>query len=359
MFKPLRWQVKHTTGTSFKSHLSHLAQQQTSLPSAYLLLGKDEWQRKCAEELLWQQLSALANRHILRWRSSQFTAAQLAEQLAARDFFSTERVLFLMDGEALTKECQRQIATYLKRPEQSLLLVITATSIASSTALYKAVDENGVIFIAETLRAREKDALIQQWLMTCAQAAGKQLSPSAALLLCRQIGSHYDLLKQELAKLITYVGTRDVIEDDDVALMTQVVPQDTIWQVGDLLLERNFQAALALCHRLLASGIALIAIIRQLRRQLQTAFEVSSMSADEIAKRHPQLKDFMIERQQRLANSYGYRSLSAAICSLDGCELSFKNGCSDEALLLDQLIIRLGSGVAPYLKLPLGAQHVL
>lgn len=328
-----------------------------TLPPAYLIVGKDEWQRRAAEDMLWRMLQ-LSRRRCLRWRGAQVVERQLAGEVEAFDLFGDERVLYIAEGELLSKGMQQYLSAYLKRRVQSpLLIVIAAATLPAAAALYRAAEEYGVLFVTETLRPSHRERMCEEWLRGQATLHGKELAPQAGRLLLRHVGVDYDLLLQELAKVAAYVGDRAVIGEGDVAAVGQVIASDTAWQLGDLILQNDMRGALFLGHRLLAGGTALIALVRQLRRQLQTAFEVATLSSPEIAERHPQLRDFMVERQRRLVDSYGYARLSVVFCSLDACELAFKDGCTDEALLFEQLVVRLGGGGAPSLTLPLGAAH--
>lgn len=325
---------------------------------AYLFVGKDVWQRHIAEEQLWQALSSEGWRCV-RWRGGQVSAQLLTEELQTLDLFSLRRILYIEEAEALSKEAQKQLTAHIVRGDASLLLILNASALAPATPLYKAAQEHGAVIANEPLRPREKEQLCEGWLVERAHAAGKQMTSKVASLLRRNVGIEYHLLIQELDKLIAYSGQEASITEAAVAAVTQVVPSDTVWQVSDSLMQNDLQTSLALCHRLLDEGVALIALVRQIRRQFQIAFEVAELSMEEITRRHPQLKDFMIERNKRLAGSYGRQRLPAAICAIDACELAFKNGCDNEKLLVEQLVIFLASGAMPPLKLPQGAIYAL
>lgn len=349
--------MKYQVDRGFEEHLMAVAAGRVSLPPAYLVVSKEEWHRCVAEELIRNHLQ-LERLRQLRWRGSEMTEKQLSEELMTLDLFGDERLLYIEEGESLNKEVQKRLTAYLPRREKTLLILIVAQTVAPASTFYKSVEEHAVVVVGEALRPRDKEQVAERWLIDYSRASNKQMTPAAVRRLYKLIGFSYSLLKEELDKLITYTGERSTIEEEDVVALAQEIPQDVAWQIGELILQNDCRGALAVALRLQSSGSALIALVRQIRRQLQTTFEVATLSAEEIRSRHPQLRDFMVDKHKRLAQSYGWQRVAAAITSLDSCELSFKNGCDDEKLLLTQLMIRLSGGVAPPLKLPIGAAYV-
>lgn len=345
--------MKITWGHPLEKHLN---EQRSPLPPAYLLIGKDPWQTAVAKELLWEKLS-LDKRPCTHLREKEATKTRLTAELENLDLFSGERLLLISEAQDLTKDLQNFLATYLASPQASLLIVLIAESLPPSSPLLKAMEAYGVVITQATLRGQERHSLCCEWLIKRANTLGKTVTHAAADLLVRYVDVDYQLLIQELNKAIAYVGKRPQLTEKDIAAISQALPNGAFWELGDQVLGRDFPAAFKLIQRLQQAGHNLIPIVRQLRRQLTTAFELLTLPTEEIPRRYPQLKEFIIAKQRRQAAGYGVENLPSALIACDACELSYKNGCSDEALLLEQLLHRLNNNFAPPLSLPLGTRY--
>jgi len=75
---------------------------------------------------------------------------------------------------------------------------------------------------------------------------------------------------------------------------------DTGWQLGDALFRRDALTALKIGKALLMDGTALIALLRQIRSQYQTAFQVATIlelggSSADISKQFPYMRGGILE----------------------------------------------------------------
>src|SRR5262249_40672120 len=131
----------------------------------------------------------------------------------------------------------------------------------------------------------------------------------------------------------------------DVAAVCSSINLDNAWQLGEAIFRRDVPTALRISKGLLADGTAFIALLRQIRTQFQTEFQVCSIlsrggSHAEIAQEFPYMKGQILDRHMHQAQSYGMQRFKSALLAIDEAELSAKNN-GDPDFLAERLIIKL------------------
>ncbi len=82
------------------------------------------------------------------------------------------------------------------------------------------------------------------WILRKAKELGGGFKPDAARLLASYVGNNTMRAQNEVMKLITYVGERQVVEEADVSLLTAQEQEGNIFTLTDALGERNSKAAM-------------------------------------------------------------------------------------------------------------------
>lgn len=330
---------------AFEKHLK--AAFPDHLPPVYLILAKEAYPRRHAIECL----VALANKKagefdVATFDAERSEAVQVLQELKARTFFAKRRLIIVNQVELFNKDSLEKIEAYLAAPEPASCLAMTSSSLSRATNFYKKLEKIGVLLDIAEEKPWEKERNLVDWLMKAAHAIGKQLSHRAAEQLVKQLGTDQSLLDQELKKLACYVGTHSAIDEHAVQTISTSMPSDNGWQLGDAIFLRKASDALQKASELLASGPALIALLRQLRSQFQTKYQLASLvsqgaSQETIAAEFPKLKGNFLRQQIQLAQSYGLMSLRDGLIAIDRAELQAKNSSLEPDFILEQLIIKL------------------
>ncbi len=110
-------------------------------------------------------------------------------------------------------------------------------------------------WLTDWMRARNDLALLidcalpdeedmPSWILRKAKELGGGFKPDAARLLASYVGNNTLRAQNEVMKLITYVGDRQVVEEEDVSLLTAQEQEGNIFTLTDALGERNSKAAM-------------------------------------------------------------------------------------------------------------------
>jgi len=339
--------VKYDQLRPFEKHLEGAAPKHFS--NLYLIVSKDDGERKIAcDTTLRFLLAGQPNKDLSlsAFEGESASVEAILSELNTVSFLTDKKVVFINNGDKLKKAATEALQDYFSRPHRSHYLVIGAAAINRGTTFYKKAEKEGVVFDAAELKPWEKEKKSAEWAAQQANALGKGISPQACQHLVKQAGTDLLMLQQELNKLACYVGERPEITIQDIGTICISVNMETIWQLGEALFCRDAAAALRITQAQLDSGVVFLVLLRQIRNQFQTEFQICSILASggapqDVAAEYPYMKGAILDRHIRMAQGYGMARFKAAMRAIDDTDIAAKNSGVDPDLLAEQLVIKL------------------
>lgn len=339
--------MKYTSLDLFKNHIRALKPNDFS--PVYLLLSEDLFTRKQFLDMI--AASIFKNESSSKLCTQTYDAErhsinQIQQELETLNFFSKKRVVIVQNAESFDKASTTKLENYFNNPNQSICLILLATTINRATTFYKKADKLGVVVDIPEEKPWEREKNMAAWLRTEATNFNKELSLAGAQLLVKQLGTNQLLLQNELHKLICYVDQRPKILESDISMICSTVTHDNAWQLGEAIFNRDAKPALSMTRSLLNEGTPFIALLRQIRTQFQTKFQICSMlccgktSAD-IAQEYSYMKGNILDKNISQAQSYGMSRFKKGLIAIDKTELQAKNSGLENELLADMLIVTL------------------
>lgn len=333
---------------AFEKHLEGAAPHHLS--SLYFVIGKEEGDVQEAVDLLFRYLFPSGKGKELSLSSfdgGEVQAGELENALYSPSFFSSSSVVWIRQAEKLKKPLQEIIQNYWTRPHPSLIFVMTASNWAKNTLFYKGAEKAGIIVDFVELKPWEKEKRLIEWVNKQAAVARKIISYPASELLIKRVG-HEDaaLVHQEWEKILCFIGDKKEITVSDIQAICAYSHADSVWQLGEAIFRRDGGAAMRTAHALLAEGQPLLPLLRQIRNQFQTEYQISLMLAQgkqsgDIAQEFPYMKGQILTRHIQQAQHYGAENLRKGLLAIDDAELRSKSFALDETILLELLITRL------------------
>lgn len=337
--------MKYTTLRALEKHLESAALSQFA--DFYMVLAKDEGERKMATDSLLKYLVKGKTGFALKsFQGDLKCDDELLRELDTFSFLASKQVLMVYNADSLKKPTQQKLEDYFAHPNASVCLVLSAASISANSNFYKKAEKFGIILDVVEEKAWEKEKSLADWLMQTVQSQGKSMTQQSVQKMLKQVGLDQPTLSQELEKLICYVGDRKDISPADVEAICTTFTHDNTWQLGEALFKRDAAAALRISRGLVAEGTPFLALVRQIRSQFQTEYQVCCLlsqggGAQEVAKAFPYMRGMILDRHMQMAASYGLTRFRQAMLHIDSHELLAKNGVDDHDLLLDILINKL------------------
>lgn len=339
--------MKYNSLRAFEKHLesatpSHFA-------DIYMILAKEAFERKTALDaltkgVLKQEPSPDLCLHL--FDAEKHTIDDALAELETLAFFAKKRLIAIQNVDKFDKASATKLETYFAAPNRTVCLALIAPTVNRTTNLYKKAEKAGVILDIPEEKPWEREKSLAEWLRSTAIGIGKQIEHSTCQLLLKQLGTDQSLLHQELLKLACYVGERPIIAERDVAAICGNVNSENAWQLGEAIFRRDPPTALRISKALLADNTPLILLLRQIRSQFQTEFQVCSILSQggghaEITQQFPYMRGQILERHIQQARSYGMGNFKKGLLKIDETELQAKNSATDPDFLVEMLIIKL------------------
>lgn len=339
--------VKLTSLRAFEKHLEGAAPNHFSL--LYVALGKEAFQRKEAIDKLLLSLkgNVVKDEPLLQvFDGERLSSKELMQELNAFGLFSKRRTLLIENADKLDKDSLGALESYFDSPNKSIFLVLSAAAFHRGTNFYKKSEKIGIVLEFPEEKPWEKERSIQDWISATAKAAGKNIDSQCCQQLVKLLGTQQELLSTELQKLFCYVGNRASIVLQDISAIIAPVAVETIWQLGEAIFRRDGASALAICKRLLLDDLSFFALLRQVRTQFQTEFQVCTILAhggdsSEVMRQFPYMKGGILERHVALAQGYGIEGFKAGLLLIDEIELQAKNSGLEVSFLAELLMVKL------------------
>jgi len=339
--------MKYANMAAFEKHLEGAAP--NHFAEIYLVLAKEAFVRKQATDALTSLY--LKGEHtpefcLVAFDGEKHSVDGIMQELKNIPLFSKKRLFIVHNADAFDKSDTQKLESYAESPNRSVCLALSATAVNRATTFYKKMEKVGVVFDVADEKPWEKEKNVVDWLCSESGKMGKKMPSHLCLFLVKQLGTDQHLLLSELHKLICYVGDRPIITENDISAICSVVNLDNAWQLGEAIFRRDATTALRIGKGLLDDGAVLIVLLRQIRSQFQTEFQVCSIMTNggtpaDVAAEYPYMKGAILDRHVRLSQEYGMPRLKSGLLAIDETELQSKNSMVDPDFLAERLIIKL------------------
>lgn len=342
--------MKYSGLTAFEKHLRGAAP--SHFAALYTILAKDPFLRKQALECLTAIM--LKDEKVTAFTLQTFDAekhsiAVILQELESLSFFVKKRMVVIQNADAFDKAATTKLEAYFASPNSSVYLVIVASTLNRATTFYKKAEKVGIVLDIAEEKPWEKEKIVAEWLKTEAAKYKKEISSFTCQRLVKQLGTDQSMLQGELQKLLCYVGDKKEIDERDIAAISISINLENTWQLGEAIFRRDPSTALRIGKALVADGTALIALLRQIRSQFQTEYQVCSLlahggTAANIAQEFTYMKGSILDRHVQQAQGYGMERFKKGLLAIDSTELQAKNSMLDPDFLLERLLIILTTG---------------
>ncbi len=300
------------------------------------------------------------------------TPKELSNCLNTLSFFSEKRIVVLKKAGEVAFEAKKILVSYLNSPSPDILLILTFPEDAQSSRkdrkssgkkqesvkeLEKEIASSGDVIDCSF---RHKSAL-PEWVASEAEKYGKKMSPATLLYFLECVGQSASRIPMELKKLSAFCAERNVITEDDIAVL--VVPhfESTVFQLIDAVCAQKTKNALELLERLLdqkQDANILYMLSRQFKMLMQAkalhdkGVRSSALNQEETGEISPFLPEkdnllrmspFVQNKLFQMEKSITLREIEQALIQIHDTDLSLKGAGNpmQERIALELLVMRL------------------
>lgn len=310
----------------------------TQLLSAYLAVGPDELKRKEAIGRLKAKVAGPFEAFNLEdiEAAPDLEPAQVTQSLNTLPMGADFRVVVIENAEKLPKPVSEAIVSYLADPNPGCVLCLTATTLAKTTRLYKAVAKVGSKAIIDCAAKKGRD--LPPYVQKLARAHNLTIASDAATELVARVGESSTMLDTQLAGLAALLGgggnvTLDLVEKN-VARVVEVKP----WEFLDRLSQRDLVRSLQLLRLLEGnSAIGLVSLITGRVRELVCARSLAKRGDSGLLAKELKKADWQVRNLGRWAGNFRDGELERLLALCAESDAALKSG-ADESTVLTRLV---------------------
>jgi DNA polymerase-3 subunit delta len=243
---------------------------------AYLMIGTDSAKLDAALARLRARAEREGGQGSLETFAGAGGAAPDADALTASIpamSLMAERRYLLADGVERWRPPQvRAIAEALAGAPEEVTVVLVARG-AAPKGLAEAVDGAGGEVITYAAPNRRE---LPAWLVAGARERGFTLAPQAARALVARSGEGTVRLSGELDRLALWAGEGGTVDLEDLESLTIDASERAGWTLGDAVVARDAEAAIAAADGLIAEGNAVTPLVYGMGSRLRSAYQAAA-----------------------------------------------------------------------------------
>ncbi len=324
------------------------------IADCYLFEGAEEYVKQQALAQLCAKLLPAGLESMNLTELSDPDADALIAAAETLPFLGDRRVVVVRDctllaaGRKAEDERKAEALTdYVKRiPPTTCVVFYVKGKADGRKKLYAALRKKGAIVDFSPMG----DAECADWARRTMRRAGKRLDADVAARLIFTVGRDAALLKQEMDKLVSYLGERDTVTAEDIDAVCTRSTECTVFQMVDAQVAGKNDEAFGLLKDLLQSGEDRVGILAMLLRQYRILYHMRCLMEE----RTPQqgqaallgIPPFAVARTQQQARLFDRERLQRAYDDLMKLEFDLKagrvsqEGCVENAMLRLEGILR-------------------
>jgi len=303
----------------------------------YLLYGEEAFLKNSYKKRLKEAMTGENDVNFTSFEGKDISEDAVMDAADTMPFFSDIR-LILIENSGWLKSAPEKFVEYLSHMPESTHLIFEENEVDKRNRLYKKIKECG--YICELMHPETQE--LSGWAAGILANAGKKITASTMELFLSYAGNDMENIRNELEKLISYTGERDVVEKKDVEEITTVTLTDRVFDMVRAITARRTGEAMALYEDLLTMKTPPLKILFLIARQFNQLLIVKDMAAagekqnSIAAKIH--VPSFAAGKLMTQAKGFDRKALLNYVRKCVGLEESVKTGNLPERLAVEIVI---------------------
>ncbi|MBR6329739.1 MAG: DNA polymerase III subunit delta [Lachnospiraceae bacterium] len=241
---------------------------------AYLLFGTEEYLKSYYKKKLCGALCDPEDTmNYTRFEGKDVNPAAVIDLAETLPFFKDRRLILIENSGFFKGSCD-ELADYLKSPCETTCFVFCENDVDKRSRMYKAVKNAGRI---EELVSPGEDELVS-WCAALFKRYEKKVRRGSILRLFEQSGTDMNVLKNEIEKVVSYMGGREIVEDADIDEVCTREIRNQIFDMVEAITDKKSRKAFSLYYDLLALKEPPMRILFLIARQFNMLMQVKELS---------------------------------------------------------------------------------
>ncbi len=306
----------------------------------YLLYGNEAYLKKLYLSKLLNGLGAVeGDMNFSRFTGNNVRDEDIIGTAETLPFFADRRVI-LVDGANVFKEKHELLEEYLSKLPDYLTVIFSETEADKRSRLYKTIVKYG--YAAEFASMDTKD--LAQYTAGRLAAAGKKIRRDTCEEFLAGTGTDLYYINNELDKLISYMGGREVVTIEDIEAVCSPVVENRIFDLVSAVTSGDKRTALLKYNDLLTLKEPPMRILYLLARQFDQMLHIKEMaeegSGPQLIAEKLKMNPYVVKKMMPGVKRYSKEELRLAVEDMVKAEEDVKTGFLAERLSVELMIIK-------------------
>lgn len=308
----------------------------------YLLYGTENYlKRLYKDKLKTAILSDSDEMNFSYFEGKGIDTVKIKEAAETLPFFSDKR-LVVIENSGLFKS-QNDLADYIRQIPETTHIVFVETEVDKRSRLYKAVKDCGTI---SEMNAMD-EANLKIWIASLLKPEQKKITEESILYLLGKTGTDMDNISNEVEKLISYTGDREVVTSQDIEEVCTSQISGKIFLMVEAIGSKRQKQALDLYYDLLALKEKPMSIMFLISRQFNILLQVKSLLAlgynNNVISEKTGLMSFTIGKYVSQCRNFTEKTLKEALTYCVDTEEQVKTGRMQDTIAVELIIVKFSA----------------
>lgn len=308
----------------------------------YLLYGTENYlKRLYKDKLKTAILSDSDEMNFSYFEGKGIDTVKIREAAETLPFFSDKR-LVVIENSGLFKS-QNDLADYIRQIPETTHIVFVETEVDKRGRLYKAVKDCGTI---SEMNAMD-EANLKIWIASLLKPEQKKITEESILYLLGKTGTDMDNISNEVEKLISYTGDREVVTSQDIEEVCTSQISGKIFLMVEAIGSKRQKQALDLYYDLLALKEKPMSIMFLISRQFNILLQVKSLLAlgynNNVISEKTGLMPFTISKYVSQCKNFTEKTLKEALTYCVDTEEQVKTGRMQDTIAVELIIVKFSA----------------
>lgn len=303
----------------------------------YLLSGEETYLTRQFCERLTEAIAGDDSMNVNRFQEKNPDIREIISLADTMPFFAESR-LIIIENSGFFKRDSSELADYLSQMPESTHIIFREDEIDKRNRLFKKVKELG--YFAEM--KRQTEAELERWILTILKKEQINLTRSTMSYLLETIGTDMNVIRNELDKLIAYLGDKKVLEPADIDKICSRQISGQIFEMIDAMSSKNRKRAFQLYYDLIALKEPPMRILFLITRQYLQLYQIKEMQKQGLSGQTltaaSGLSSYAIRKVSQRASRFSSEELKHCIEECAQMDEQIKTGLIRDSIAVELLI---------------------
>lgn len=303
----------------------------------YLLSGEETYLTRQFCERLAEAIAGDDSMNVNRFQEKNPDIREIISLADTMPFFAESR-LIIIENSGFFKRDSSELADYLSQMPESTHIIFREDEIDKRNRLFKKVKELG--YFAEM--KRQTEAELERWILTILKKEQINLTRSTMSYLLETIGTDMNVIRNELDKLIAYLGDKKVLEPADIDKICSRQISGQIFEMIDAMSSKNRKKAFQLYYDLIALKEPPMRILFLITRQYLQLYQIKEMQKQGLSGQTltaaSGLSSYAIRKVSQRASRFSSEELKHCIEECAQMDEQIKTGLIRDSIAVELLI---------------------